>query len=96
MLLSRLSLIKKLQNCLNATTIYQKQLKQTRTYANFTKSTIFNNNLINNNNNQLIRCASGIVQSPLGTVKISNDNLIEYIWKNYENCVEKPAAVSST
>lgn len=82
-------------NCLNKFKLQK--------YSNFAKNGAVLKNNINNNNTFLIknlynqiRCASGVVQSPLGNVKISNDNLIEYVWKNNENYIEKPASVSNT
>jgi hypothetical protein len=43
------------------------------------------------------RFMSGIVQSPLGPCKkIPNENIVEHIYKNNENWIEEPAAVSMT
>lgn len=43
---------------------------------------------------QQLRCASGIVNSPLGQIKVPSESLVDYVWKNSDSWADRPAAVS--
>lgn len=88
LLLNHSPLLNKVQKCISATIYQNITLKRTHTYLTNVK------NNLNNINQQIRLSSSGVVQSPLGNVKISNENMVEYIWKDSENWIDKPAAVS--
>lgn len=67
------------------------QIHQKRTHSYFAKKAKVNRNLVRLNH---LRCSSSTIQSPLGTVKVPNENLVEYVWKDSENWLEKTVAVS--
>lgn len=91
LLLNRSPLVQKLQTCVVAT-IYPNSSTSRRTHSQFSKRNDYNKN--NQLNINQIRWGSNSVTSPLGNVKLSNENMVEHVWRNYEERIDKPAAVS--
>lgn len=89
-LIIRSPLVLKYQACAAGISVLP-QTHQKRTHCYFTKKNKVNRNLVHLNH---VRFSSTTVQSPLGTVKVPNENLVEYVWKDSENWLEKTAAVS--
>lgn len=43
---------------------------------------------------RIVRHSSGVVTSPLGQVKVPNEDLVQHVWKDCDSWSERPAAVS--